>query len=575
MNLLEITGLRIGFTESGDQDVLKGIDLKIPNAKICGLVGESGSGKTITAYSILRLLDAHARIKSGSIVYREENTEVDLLKLENEPLRQIRGNKISMVFQEAMAAMNPVLKCGFQVTEVIKAHHNNLSKSEIKDRIYDGFEKVGLTDPARVYNSYPFELSGGQIQRVLIALAMINKPRLIIADEPTTALDVNMQKKVLELFKSIHSELGSSILFISHDLGLVRELCQHIYVMRNGEIVESGDTETLFAHANHPYTKGLIHCRPPLYKKLKKLNTLFDFEENADESHDQSSQYSPLEIEEKAQSLASTPNLLAIQNLSIYYHSDTGFFFRKKQGHRAVNDVSFQIKQGESLGLVGESGSGKTSIGRSIVRLLHPESGEILYNSTDLLKLEGKRLHALRKDIQMIFQDPYSALNPRQKIGDAILEPLEIHGLYNSAQQRKNRVLELLQTVGLSEEHYHRYPHQFSGGQRQRICIARALGVEPKLLVCDEPVSALDVSVQAQILNLFKELQENFGLSYLFISHDLAVVHFLADRIIVLENGKIVEEGPSSELIENPKHPYTKSLIQATPREFSDGVRSH
>ncbi|MBK9108027.1 MAG: ABC transporter ATP-binding protein [Saprospiraceae bacterium] len=565
MNLLEIADLRIGFTDLPEQDVLKGINLSIPHASITGLVGESGSGKTITAYSILKLLDVKAKLRTGSISFDNGNQIVNLLNLESEALRKIRGHQITMVFQEAMAAMNPVLKCGFQVSEVVKAHFN-LSKSEIKDQTFEAFLKVGLEDPQRIYNSYPFELSGGQIQRVLIALAIINKPKLIIADEPTTALDVNMQKKVLDLFKEIHAELGSSILFISHDLGLVKDLCHQISVMRYGQIVESGSVNDVFNKPKHPYTRGLLHCKPPLTQKLKKLFTLNDFIESTDEKTKPVENYSVEELKSKNKQLQDSAELLSVQNLSIQYDTRSDFFLRKKQKHIAVSDVSFSIKQGEVLGLVGESGSGKTSIGRCIVRLLNPEKGHIRYLGEDILTLSGSALLPLRKEIQMIFQDPYSSLNPRQKIGEAIQEPLEIHKLHGHSKQRKDRAMELLNIVGMETHHYDRYPHQFSGGQRQRICIARALSVEPKLLVCDEPVSALDVSVQAQILNLFKELQEKFKLSYLFISHDLAVVHFIADRIIVLQNGAIVEEGFSSQVISHPQNKYTQSLLNATPQ---------
>lgn len=563
MNLLEISDLKISFGSSGHPDVLKGIDLKVPDNKIIGIVGESGSGKTVTAFSILRLLDKSAHINSGRILWNAGKQPKNLLEINNEAIRQIRGNEISMVFQEPMSALNPILTVGFQASEVLRAHHTFSSK-ELKERVLSAFERVGLSDLDRIYNSYPFELSGGQLQRVLIAQAILNKPKLIIADEPTTALDVNLQRHILKLFKELHAELQCSILFISHDLGLVRDLCHDIAVMKEGEIVEFNSKEQIFSNPIHPYTKGLIYCKPPLKRKVKRLPTVADFLHPENESRfkydsdDSSYQNNKEFFHNKAP-------LVKIEDLHIEYSVRSKFSIKREINHYAVKGVHLSIHEGEVLGLVGESGSGKSSIARSMVNLVQPSKGSIRYKNINLTDLTEKEWKPLRKEIQMVFQDPYSSLNPKQKIGLAIQEPMEIHKMYNSKKEYKEKTIELLQLVGLEEEHYDRYPQQFSGGQRQRICIARALSLEPKLLICDEPVSALDVSVQAQILNLFQELQQKLKLSYLFISHDLAVVHFISDRIAVLKNGELVEINTSHDLINHPQHQYTTSLIEASP----------
>lgn len=567
MDIIQIKNLTISFSANPEHCALQGINLSIPKASIMGLVGESGSGKTLTGYSLLRLLPKTAVVKSGAIQFIKEGQVLNLLELPEEPLRSIRGRHISMIFQEAMSALNPILRCGDQVTEVIKAHFN-YPTATMKDMVLDTYQKVGLKDPLRIYQSYPFELSGGQVQRVLIAQAIINKPSLIIADEPTTALDVNMQKKVVELLQNVQQETNCSILFISHDLGLIRELCSSVAVMHKGQVVEMDIASNIYQHAKNPYTKSLMLCKPPLRKKVKKLISI---EEIATKPNEQVrfEVINTTELNQKKEKLFASPSILDVQNLHVAYQKQSLFGFQKQPMLTAVTDVSFKIRSGEVLGLVGESGSGKSSIGKSIVRLINPTSGSILFNGQDMSKLSDNHLKPLRKEIQMVFQDPYSSLNPRQKIGMAIQEPMEIHKLFANQNERKAKAIELLQAVGLSADHYHRFPHQFSGGQRQRICIARALSVNPKLLVCDEPVSALDVSVQAQILNLFKVLQDQYQLSYLFISHDLAGVHYMADRIIVLQNGKTVEEGWASELIQNPQTSYTASLIDASPKDFA------
>ncbi len=566
MELINIKDLHISFITNPLDFALKGIDLRIPEDTIMGLVGESGSGKTLTAYSILRLLHRNAVIRSGSIEYYSQGKQVDLLSLEEESIRQIRGREIAMIFQEAMAALNPIIRCGHQVSEVINAHHS-YSKSLVREMVLESFNRVGLQDPERIFQSYPFELSGGQVQRVLIAQAIINKPRLIIADEPTTSLDVNMQRKVIELLKNIQNETACSILFISHDLGLIRELCDQVSVMHHGVIVESDSAANIYQHAQNPYTRSLMLCKPPLNQKVKKLLTIDDLAAHSSNKQ-RFEAIKQEEIASRMQWIRKQETILEVNNLQVDYHKQSILGWGKSKIFNAVSNVSFKLNSGEILGVVGESGSGKSSIGKSIVRLMKPTGGSIVYQGKDLAQISEYKLKPLRKEIQMVFQDPYSSLNPRQTIGQAIQEPMEIHRMFENPKQRKEKVEELLIAVGLKPEYFNRYPHQFSGGQRQRICIARALSVQPKLLVCDEPVSALDVSVQAQILNLFKELQEVFQLSYLFISHDLAGVHFMADRIIVLQNGRIVEEGWATQLINQPSNEYTKSLLAAVPKDL-------
>ncbi len=564
MNLLEIKDLKIGFRPHEQSLVLKGIHLEIPEKRIVGVVGESGSGKTLTGFSVLKLLGSQAVIHSGEILWHEHGSKLDLLKLSETDIRKIRGKSISMVFQEALSALNPVLTCGFQVSEVIKAHAR-LKQNEIKERVLETLLKVGLTNPERIYNAYPFELSGGQMQRVLIAQAIINKPRLIIADEPTTALDVSLQKHILRLFKQIQLETDCSILFISHDLGLVRELCDDIAVMQSGEIIEKAPVHTIFTAPVANYTKGLLHCRPPLREKVKRLLTVSDFNKEDKEHISKFEFYKKEELDQQSLLFETSKVLLECKDLTVRYTVRSQDIFGKKGSFDAVKRVNLKIREGEIVGLVGESGSGKSSIGKSIVKLVQSQEGNIFYKGTDLQILRTSELKQMRKEIQMVFQDPYSSLNPKQRIGHAIMEPMQIHNLYETDKQRNARTLYLLESVGLKAEHFNRYPHQFSGGQRQRICIARALSLNPKLIIFDEAVSALDVSVQAQILNLLKQLRDQFQLSYLFISHDLNVVHFISDHIIVLKDGEIVESNESTTLLNHPVDEYTKQLIDAVP----------
>ncbi len=567
MNLLEVQNLSIDFVNHKKSTrVANNLNFNIPENTIVGVAGESGSGKTVTALSILRLLDVNAKVSSGKILWNEGKHWVNLLELPEDQMRSYRGAKISMIFQEPMSALNPILTCGFQASESLIAHRYG-SKSEVKQKVIECFKKVGLEDAERIYRSYPFELSGGQLQRVLIASAISCNPQLIIADEPTTALDVTIQKQVIELLKALKDTLNLSILFISHDLGLIKEFCDEVIIMNRGEIVEYGKTEEIFNAPQHPYTQGLIHCRPPLNFKVKRLLTLSDFNELKKEQFAERTdlRMNPKEVDQSLRLLDSQSEILRVDNLNVQYSRSHGIFNRNKTNFKAVNHVNFKVRKGETLGLVGESGSGKSTIGKAILNLVKVNSGSIKYEDIELTALQDKEWRPLRKDLQIVFQDPYSALNPKQIAGEALVEPMRIHNILNNDKQRKEFAIQLLETVGLSVEHFGRYPHQFSGGQRQRICIARALSLKPKFIVCDEPVSALDVSIQAQILNLLQELKEKFSLSYLFISHDLSVINFISDRILVLKNGEIVEEGSCEEIIHRPKTDYTKSLLAAVP----------
>jgi peptide/nickel transport system ATP-binding protein len=567
MNLLEVKNLSIHFPINGTSSAaVKDISFNIPQNSIVGIVGESGSGKTVTALSILKLLDSNARCTTGQINWNENSQTVDLLKLNEDQIRRYRGAKIAMIFQEPMSALNPILTCGFQASEGLIAH-GFTSKLNIKNRILECFLKVGLNEPERIYRSYPFELSGGQLQRVLIAMAISCNPQLIIADEATTALDVTLQKHVLDLLKNLKVEFNLTVLFISHDLGLVKDFCDEVIVMNRGQIVESGITQNIFNQPKHSYTRGLINCRPPLHFKVRRLYTLSDFSEEKIKlpTPDAYLKLSPVEVNDRLNSIETSEELLTVRNLEVHYKKSNSFFSSKKQLIKAVNQVNFKIRKGETLGLVGESGSGKSTIGKAILNLVKAQSGSIKYKNRELTELNKYEWKPLRKDLQIVFQDPYSALNPRQTIGDALTEPMHVHKLHGNGKQKKEYAVHLLETVGLSDSHLGRYPHQFSGGQRQRVCIARALSLQPKFIVCDEPVSALDVSIQAQILNLLMELKEKFSLSYLFITHDLSVVNFIADRVAVMKNGEIVEMGNCEEIIQNPKSDYTKSLIQSIP----------
>lgn len=536
------------------------ISFEIRENEIVGLVGESGSGKSVTALSIMGLLPKFQSKLKGNIFFEE----IDLLKSEEKKLREIRGNQIAMIFQEPMSALNPSLKCGYQVSEILQ-HHLNLKPSGAKKETLSLFEKVRLPRPNEIYNSYPHQISGGQMQRVMIAMAIACKPQLLIADEPTTALDVTVQKEIIALLKSIQQETKMAMLFISHDLNLVSEIADRVIVMYQGNIVETESTEEIFKNPKAEYTKALLASRPSLKTRLVKLPTITSI---ADKS------FKPKEIKateraKKHKLLYTRPPILEINNLKKYYFSNVGIF-SKKRIVKAVDNISFSVFEGETLGLVGESGCGKSTLGRTILQLEKATSGSIKYRGRELTKLSTSEIRSLRKDIQIIFQDPYSSLNPRIMIGPALMEPMEVHKLGKNKVDRKTRVLELLQKVGLDESYFYRYPHELSGGQRQRVGIARTIAVEPKLVICDESVSALDISVQAQVLNLLNVLKNDFGFTYIFISHDLAVVKYMADQLLVMNQGKIEEIGDADEIYENPQTNYTKQLIEAIPK----GIRN-
>jgi peptide/nickel transport system ATP-binding protein len=565
--MLNIKNLEIQFLNQEDNSWVKAVkhlNLQIAPGKVLGIVGESGSGKSVTSFSIMRLLDESSAKISGELQF---NT-VNLLDLTPEQIRDYRGNKISMIFQEPMTSLNPVFTCGYQVQEAIILHQKT-SKAEAKKNAIALFHEVQLPRPENIFDSYPHQLSGGQKQRVMIAMALSCNPELLIADEPTTALDVTVQKTILQLLLKLKQERGMSMIFISHDLAVISEIADEVAVMYRGEIVEQGTAEDIFQHPQHAYTKGLLACRPAPERLLKKLPVVADFLGRAAEaelSHLLAvNQYSEAEIASRRSRLYGQEPLLQVKNLCTWYPIRESLFGRATQFVKAVDDISFDVFKGETLGLVGESGCGKTTLGRSILRLVEPSSGQILFENRDLRRLSKSQLIKTRKDIQIIFQDPFSSLNPRLTIGSAVMEPLEVHGLFRNTSERKAHVLDLLKRVDLKPEHFNRYPHEFSGGQRQRIVIARALALQPKFIICDESVSALDVSVQAQVLNLLRELQEEFGLTYIFISHDLAVVKHISDRMIVMNKGKIEEEGFPEVIYNSPKALYTRKLIDAIP----------
>jgi len=560
--ILQINGLKTFFhTDEGIVKAVNNIDLHINAGETLGVVGESGSGKSVTSLSVMGLLPKKtASIEAGEILYKDGKTYVDLTKLDEKAYTSYRGKHISMIFQEPMTSLNPSMRCGQQVDEAILLHRTNNSK-EAKEISLQLFDRVKLPEPARVYDAYPHELSGGQIQRVMIAMAVSCRPSILIADEPTTALDVTVQKEVIHLLKDIQEEFGMAILFISHDLGVISEIANRVVVMQQGKVVETGDVNTIFKNASHPYTRGLIACRPPIDFKMSKLPTVDDF------LNDKDLDFASFSTKHKivGQSYSDRETVLKVENLSTWYPKERSFFGKPKSYVKALNDVSFEVKKGECLGLVGESGSGKSTLSKTIMRLEQARSGLVYYKGENILDYDKKTLRKLRKSLQIIFQDPYSSLNPRLTVGYAIAEPMLVHKLVGNKKEAKRKTQELLETVGLEAKHYDRYPHEFSGGQRQRVVIARALALEPEFLICDECVSALDVSVQAQIINLLMELRDKLSLSYIFISHDLAVVQFISDRIMVMKDGYIVETGTSKSIINSPQTEYTKKLLSSIP----------
>ncbi len=575
MKLLEVKNLTTQFvTSAGKTMAVNNISFTLNRGETLGIVGESGSGKSVTALSIIQLLDNIAQ-SSGEILFYPENGEaVDLLQLSAAAMRNYRGSEIGMIFQNPMTSLNPVFTCGNQLVETIRLHQK-LNKKAATQKAIELLQKVQLSDTQRMLKSYPHQLSGGQKQRVMIAMAISGNPVLLIADEPTTALDVTVQREILTLMQSLQTELETALIFITHDLGVIAQMANRILVMYQGKIVEYGETKAILNAPKHPYTKGLLACKPPLNYRLSRLPTINNFMETVIENGETIIKEKPIQIDElinqykvstadflaRQKMLQSQMPILKVKNLSTHFIQKNAWYSRSKIVLKAVNDVNFEVFEGETLGLVGESGCGKTTLGRTILRLVEAESGQVFYKNESLFDLDDKAMKSLRKELQIIFQDPYSSLNPRKTIGEAILEPMQVHGILNNEVERKARVLELLETVALSPAHYHRYPHEFSGGQRQRVCIARALSVEPKFIICDECVSALDVSVQAQIINLLIELREKFDLTYIFISHDLAVVKLISDRIAVMKTGEIEELNDAESIYDAPQSEYTQKLI--------------
>ncbi|WP_425656894.1 ABC transporter ATP-binding protein [Tenacibaculum ascidiaceicola] len=551
--MLEVKNLEISFKNS--QPLVQQVSFSVEKNKTLGIVGESGSGKSISSLAILGLLPKTATVK-GDLFFNQQ----PLLGYNEQDYQKIRGNEIAMIFQEPMSSLNPTLTCGFQVAEMLQ-QHTQLPNQEIKEEVISLFLKVKLPRPEAIYNSYPHQISGGQKQRVMIAMAIACKPQLLIADEPTTALDVTVQKEIISLLKELQQEFEMGIIFISHDLALVSEIADSVVVMHKGKIVEKGSANHLFLHPKENYTKALINSKPNTKKRLKTLPTVSDF---INETID-STIYTDEERNAFHQKIYRRPPLLEIVNLHKDFISNASWF-SKPAIVKAVNDVSFKIYEGETLGLVGESGCGKTTLSRTILQLEKATSGSILYKDTDITKLSKSAFKKLRKDIQIIFQDPFSSLNPRITVGNAILEPMKVHHILNSNNERKEYVCNLLEKVGLEADHFNRYPHEFSGGQRQRIGIARAIALQPKLIICDESVSALDVSVQAQVLNLLNQLKLEFNFTYIFISHDLSVVKYMADQLVVMNKGRVEEIADADEIYQHPKTKYTQTLIEAIPK---------
>ncbi|NJB81424.1 ABC transporter ATP-binding protein [Wenyingzhuangia aestuarii] len=555
--LLRVKDIQIAFHNQEEvHQVVHGIDFEIYSNEILGIVGESGSGKSVTSMAIMDLLPKKNAKVSGEILYNH----ISLLKLDSQEIRKIVGKEISMIFQEPMTSLNPSLTCGAQVAEVLELH-TNLSKEEIEAEVLLLFEKVKLPRAAKMYSQYPHELSGGQKQRVMIAMAIACKPKLLIADEPTTALDVRVQNDIVLLLKELQQETGMSILFITHDLALIAEIANRVIVMQKGKIVEQGTVEQVFLQPKEVYTKALINAKPKMKYRVKELPSVASYSDvNFKEEV-----YTTKEREEFHEQIYATKPLLEVKNLKTYYTSKNNWF-AKANVVNGVDDVSFKVFEGETIGLVGESGSGKSTIGRTILGLEKATAGEIWYKGVNLVDLSGLERKKYRQEIQLIFQDPYSSLNPIMKIGEAILEPMQKHKVLGSTKERKEYIYQLLEKVGLSKEFYNRYPHEFSGGQRQRVGIARALALQPKLIICDESVSALDVSVQAQVLNLLNSLKKEFHFTYIFISHDLSIVKFMSDQLIVLNKGKIEEIGDADAIYNHPEKEYTKALIHAIPK---------
>lgn len=571
--LLKISNLTIRFhTDNEDIMAVDDVSFDLNEGKTIGIVGESGSGKSVTSLAIMGLLPAPpAKISSGNIFFTNKNKQVvDLLSLSEKERRYYRGKETAMIFQEPMTSLNPVYTCGRQVMESILLD-KSCSRQDAKKKTLELLGEVSIPNVERVFRSYPHEISGGQKQRVMIAMAISRNPSLLIADEPTTALDVTVQKGILALLKSLQKKYGMAMIFITHDLGLIAGIADHIAVMNKGKIVEYNERESIFKNPQHPYTKGLLACRPPVDVRLRKLPVVSDFmncgiaDINSVEKISGHNIITSDERREHLKQLYSYDPILEIKDIQTEYVIKRSWNGRPSEKFIAVNHVSFRVFEGETLGLVGESGSGKTSIGRTILRLTEASSGQITYKGRDLLSLNKSEMRTFRKNLQIIFQDPYSSLNPRLTAGNAISEPMIVHGIC-SGKETKSITCGLLEKVGLSEKFYQRYPHEMSGGQRQRISIARALALQPEFIILDESVSALDVSVQAQVLNLLNELKNEFLFTYIFISHDLSVVKFMSDRMIVMKDGKIEEEGDAEQIYFDPQKEYTRNLIASIPQ---------
>jgi peptide/nickel transport system ATP-binding protein len=565
-NIIDIQGLTVDFYSGKEvTNAVNDISFQLPNGSTLGIVGESGSGKSVTALSVMGLLPKKkSKISKGSIIYTQYNGHtVDLVTLSEKEMQGIRGNDISMIFQEPMTSLNPVKRCGKQVLETIGTHQKT-SKKNAKERVLQLFNEVQLPDPEQAFRSYPHQLSGGQKQRIMIAMALACQPRILIADEPTTALDVTIQKQILELLLKLQQKYKMSIIFITHDLGIIKEVADQIIVMYQGKIVESGSAHHIFHQARHAYTKGLIACRPPIEKRYERLLTVNDFM-HSDRVQEGVNEITIKQRQDRLQKIYKADPIAEIEELKTVFTIKRNILGRPVKEKNAVDHVSLKVFPGETLGLVGESGCGKTTLGRSILRLIEPQEGKIFIDGKYLQDLSGVKLRNTRKNLQIVFQDPFSSLNPRVTIGKAITEPMKVHSILSSERERKHKAMDILIKTGLHEKHFYHYPHEFSGGQRQRVCIARALAVNPKFIICDESVSALDVSVQAQVLNLLNALKEEFGLTYIFISHDLSVVKYMSDRIFVMKDGKIIEHGDADEVFFHPKHSYTKRLIDAIP----------
>ena len=576
--LLEVKNLVTEFKSDGElMKAVNDVSFTLHKGETIGIVGESGSGKSVTSLSIMQLIpNPPGRVSGGDIIYHSKSKGVvNLRNIPAEEMRSFRGNEIAMIFQEPMTSLNPVYTCGNQVMEVILLHQK-ISKKEAKKKTLKLFEQVQLPDPERIFSVYPHQISGGQKQRVMIAMAMSCNPRVLIADEPTTALDVTVQKTILDLMLQLQREHEMGIMFITHDLGVIAELADKVMVMYKGKVVEQGPVLEIFSNPKHPYTKSLLACRPPLDKRLMRLPVSADFMKTDDAGN---MIEIPTTVSEAINSVIITKEhrdnehkelynrskILEIQNIKTYFPKNKTFLGKTIDYVKAVDDVTLDVYEGETLGLVGESGCGKTTLGRTILRLNEPTEGKIFFQHNDLLRLKPNDMRQLRKDMQIIFQDPYSSLNPRITVGEALMEPMQVHNILSNNNQRKEKVHELLKKVGLEEKQFGRYPHEFSGGQRQRVCIARALSLNPKFIICDESVSALDVSVQAQVLNLLNDLKKELGFTSIFISHDLSVVRFISDRIMVMHKGKIIEQGDAEQIYHHPKNEYTQQLISSIP----------